>query len=114
MPTHADYDQSSFMTTTELAEIVRFVHEHRENGSIDVVMEGHSVDGGHLAELARDYERVGLTWWIEKLGWWRGEPAAALGELSPVRRVRRVATRFAGPTHRRTHGGAPTSIRWRA
>ena len=81
MPTHADYDHSSFMTTTELAEIVRFVREHRENGSIDVVMEGHSVDGGHLAELARDYERVGLTWWIEKLGWWRGERAAALARV---------------------------------
>ena len=107
MPTHADYDHSSFMTTTELAEIVRFVHEHRENSSIDVVMEGHSVDGGHLAELARDYERVGLTWWIEKLGWWRGEPAAALAAS-----CRRSAELGGMPRVRRTHASAHAS--WRA
>ena len=35
------------------------------------------------AALAADYERAGLTWWIEALGWFRG-PLEAMRE-----RVRR-------------------------
>ncbi|HUK72214.1 MAG TPA: hypothetical protein VLW50_26175 [Streptosporangiaceae bacterium] len=27
------------------------------------------------------YARVGLTWWVEALGWWRGSTADALSRV---------------------------------
>jgi alkanesulfonate monooxygenase SsuD/methylene tetrahydromethanopterin reductase-like flavin-dependent oxidoreductase (luciferase family) len=61
-----------------LAEAVRYTREHRESDApFDVVLEGQSEgpDPGRVA----DYEAVGLTWWIEKLGWFRG-PVDAMRE----------------------------------
>ena len=78
MPTHAAYSHESFMRVDELREIVDYVGRHRtERGTIDVVMEGQSNDAEQLAQLASSYAAVGLTWWIEKLGWWRGSSDAA-------------------------------------
>jgi hypothetical protein len=53
-----------------LAEAVGFVREHRapDAGPFDVVLEG-STPGAPLDE----YVEAGLTWWVEKLGWWRGD-----------------------------------------
>ena len=78
MPTHAAYSHDSFMRVDELREIVDYIGRHRtERGTFDVVMEGQSNDAEHLAQLAPSYAAVGLTWWIEKLGWWRGNRDAA-------------------------------------
>ncbi len=44
-------------------------------------MEGMSQDAEDLGHLAVGYERVGLTWWIEKLGWWRGPVEEALRRI---------------------------------
>ena len=53
------------------AEAARYTREHREtDGPFDVVLEGLS-DGPDPERVAA-YEAVGLTWWIEKLGWFRG------------------------------------------
>lgn len=53
-----------------LAEAVSYVREHRapDAGPLDVVLEGTS-PGAPLDE----YVEAGLTWWVEKLGWWRGD-----------------------------------------
>ncbi len=42
----------------------------RQQAVFDVVLEGQS--DGHDDELVDAYQEVGLTWWIEKLGWFRG------------------------------------------
>ena len=57
------------MTPGLLSEIVAYTLEHRPPGlpPIDVIMEGNS--DGDRAPLAA-YEP--LTWYVEKLGWWRG------------------------------------------
>jgi alkanesulfonate monooxygenase SsuD/methylene tetrahydromethanopterin reductase-like flavin-dependent oxidoreductase (luciferase family) len=54
-----------------LREIVAYTLQHRPShlGPLDVVMEGNSE--GDRAAL-RDYNAAGLSWYIEKLGWWRG------------------------------------------
>ena len=54
-----------------LAEAVRYTENHRDaDGPFDVALEGLSE--GPDPELIAAYEAVGLTWWIEKLGWFRG------------------------------------------
>lgn len=67
-----------------LAEAVDYARRHRdpEAGPFDVVLEGRT-PGAPLDE----YLDAGLTWWVEKLGWWRGD-------LDAVRR--RI---LAGPPH---------------
>jgi alkanesulfonate monooxygenase SsuD/methylene tetrahydromethanopterin reductase-like flavin-dependent oxidoreductase (luciferase family) len=54
-----------------LREIVAYTLQHRPShlGPLDVVMEGNS-DGDRGA--LREYKAAGLSWYIEKLGWWRG------------------------------------------
>jgi len=89
MPTHAAYSHGSFMTPAELGEIVGYVADHRPSrGPFAVVMEGETDDARRLDAVAPAYADAGLTWWVEKLGWWRGDLAAA---------ARRVD---AGPGHR--------------
>jgi hypothetical protein len=43
-------------------------------GPFDVIIEGQTYVADSSSQAARmaDYEDVGLTWWIEKLGWFRG------------------------------------------
>lgn len=78
MPTHSAHPHGSFMPPEDLREIVAYVGAHRTSGRpIDVVMEGESADAPHLADLAPAYAEAGLTWWVEKLGWWRGDLDAA-------------------------------------
>jgi alkanesulfonate monooxygenase SsuD/methylene tetrahydromethanopterin reductase-like flavin-dependent oxidoreductase (luciferase family) len=90
MPTHAAHPHGSYMTPRELREIVRYVNEHRVScGPIAVVMEGESTSPHQLADIAPSYAGAGLTWWVEKLGWWRGDLEAAR---------RRVVAGPRGPT----------------
>lgn len=74
MPTHAAYPHGTYMTPRELREVVSYVNEHRVSGGpIVVVMEGESTTAHQLADIAPSYAHAGLTWWVEKLGWWRGD-----------------------------------------
>jgi alkanesulfonate monooxygenase SsuD/methylene tetrahydromethanopterin reductase-like flavin-dependent oxidoreductase (luciferase family) len=81
VPTHADVDHAGTMTHEQLDEIVRYTLAHRPTGlgPLEVVVEGHT--GGR--DRAADHDRVavlesaGLTWWIEKLGWFHGPVAEA-------------------------------------
>ncbi len=78
MPTHAAHEHGSFMTPSQLGVIVEYVQAHRRVAQpMEVVMEGESTDAEHLGELCGSYAEVGLTWWVEKLGWWRGDFDAA-------------------------------------
>lgn len=84
MPTHASFKRGTTMPPETLAEIVAYVNTQRldrdETGRpFDVAVEG-TTDGRHRgrdAEAVAPYAAAGLTWWVEALGWWRGDVAAA-------------------------------------
>ncbi len=104
MPTHSSHPHGSTMGVGELSEIVATVERHRSRqGPYDVVMEGESKDAEHLDRLAEPYGDAGLTWWVEKLGWWRG------GREAAAVRVRRGPPRRASPgsTNRSRSGATP-------
>jgi hypothetical protein len=74
MPTHRDHGLGQTMPPAEFAAVVAYVdaHRHASAGPFDVVLEGCTEpDGG--ARIVAPYADVGLTWWIEALGWWRGD-----------------------------------------
>jgi alkanesulfonate monooxygenase SsuD/methylene tetrahydromethanopterin reductase-like flavin-dependent oxidoreductase (luciferase family) len=75
-----------------LGEVVAYVDRHRDDPGMlyDVVIEGYT-DGRHPAadfELVERYREVGLTWWIERLDWFRGPFAEVRPRLAagPPRR----------------------------
>ncbi|MBB4662047.1 LLM class flavin-dependent oxidoreductase [Conexibacter arvalis] len=82
-PTFADLPRDATPAPEQLAEALAFVREQRAAAGIDatapydLVVEGLS-DGPGAALLA-PYAEAGLTWWIEKLGWFRG-PLGAMRE----------------------------------
>ena len=83
MPTHVDYGHDSFMSAHEMREVVDYVARLRTSGRpFDVVMEGMSHDPDELARRSIAYGEAGVTWWIEKLGWWRGTPDAAFARVN--------------------------------
>jgi alkanesulfonate monooxygenase SsuD/methylene tetrahydromethanopterin reductase-like flavin-dependent oxidoreductase (luciferase family) len=70
-----------------LAEVVAYVREQREDDTpFDVVLECFSDGPGDTAQVAA-YADAGLTWWIEKIGWFRGplEEMRARVEAGPPR-----------------------------
>jgi hypothetical protein len=75
------------MPPGQLSEIVAYTCEHRPQHlpPLDVILEGNSA--GDRAALA-DYEAAGLTWYVEKLGWWSGsvDDVAAVIRRGPPRR----------------------------
>jgi alkanesulfonate monooxygenase SsuD/methylene tetrahydromethanopterin reductase-like flavin-dependent oxidoreductase (luciferase family) len=76
-PIHADVGDDEMMTSEQLAEIVDYTLEQRTaEGPFDVVIEARSqgADPAADSELVDVYRRVGLTWWVEALGWFRGSP----------------------------------------
>jgi hypothetical protein len=85
IPTHAEVGHAATMTPEQLGEIVGYTLEHRPRdlGPFEVVVEGHS--GGR--DRAADADRVsalqaaGMTWWVEKLGWFHGPPSAAMARV---------------------------------
>jgi alkanesulfonate monooxygenase SsuD/methylene tetrahydromethanopterin reductase-like flavin-dependent oxidoreductase (luciferase family) len=77
MPIHRDYGSGQTMPPATLAEVLRYVAEHRDPSAapIDVALEGRT-DPGDTGTVP-PYAAAGLTWWIEACGWWRGGLAAA-------------------------------------
>jgi alkanesulfonate monooxygenase SsuD/methylene tetrahydromethanopterin reductase-like flavin-dependent oxidoreductase (luciferase family) len=70
-PTFRDVPGDGNVPPELLDEAVSYVRAHRPPGPgpFDVVLEGATPGAPPLEE----YAEVGLTWWIEKLGWWRGD-----------------------------------------
>jgi alkanesulfonate monooxygenase SsuD/methylene tetrahydromethanopterin reductase-like flavin-dependent oxidoreductase (luciferase family) len=75
MPTHAGYGKGTTMPPADLAAIVAYVSDHREQDTpFDVVLEG-ATRPDSAAEQVAAYAASGLTWWVEALGPWRGSVA---------------------------------------
>jgi alkanesulfonate monooxygenase SsuD/methylene tetrahydromethanopterin reductase-like flavin-dependent oxidoreductase (luciferase family) len=75
-PLHQGIAEEETMTPEQLAEIVAYVNEYREDpdAHYDVAVEGYSEGDDPAADfdLVERYREVGLTWWIERLDWFRG------------------------------------------
>jgi alkanesulfonate monooxygenase SsuD/methylene tetrahydromethanopterin reductase-like flavin-dependent oxidoreductase (luciferase family) len=71
-PTFKGVGHSERPTPEQLKAVVEYTRSHRAGRAtpFDVVIEGQS--GGQDHELVGAYQEVGVTWWIEKLGWFRG------------------------------------------
>ncbi|HUH07431.1 MAG TPA: LLM class flavin-dependent oxidoreductase [Egibacteraceae bacterium] len=80
MPTHSDYPLGETMPPADLRAALEYIAAHRAAPApFDVVLEGRT-DGSDpeaAAEKVRPYIEVGITWWVEALGWWRGPLATA-------------------------------------
>jgi alkanesulfonate monooxygenase SsuD/methylene tetrahydromethanopterin reductase-like flavin-dependent oxidoreductase (luciferase family) len=75
-PTHRGVEGAKNMDPAELAKIVSFTKRHRppDAGPLDVIVEVASTGRDRRADeaLVQTYADAGLTWWIEKVGWFRG------------------------------------------
>jgi alkanesulfonate monooxygenase SsuD/methylene tetrahydromethanopterin reductase-like flavin-dependent oxidoreductase (luciferase family) len=75
-PTHVDVGHAQTMSPVQLEDIVTYTLSQRNPSAdpFDVIIEGHTdaADSSSEARRIADYEDVGLTWWVEKLGWFRG------------------------------------------
>ncbi|MGN6089017.1 MAG: LLM class flavin-dependent oxidoreductase [Actinomycetales bacterium] len=89
-PIFRDVPQGQNPQPELLAEAVQFVRAEREAGAedarsvttgrevgtqFDVAMEGVT-ESPRSGPAMGDYADVGLTWWVESLGWWRGDVSA--------------------------------------
>jgi alkanesulfonate monooxygenase SsuD/methylene tetrahydromethanopterin reductase-like flavin-dependent oxidoreductase (luciferase family) len=76
-PTRVGVGHAEMMPPGDLADIVAYVSAHRapDAGAFDVAMEGQTsgVDTAADAQVVGAYVAAGLTWWVEKLGWFRGD-----------------------------------------
>jgi len=62
---------------TAAADFVR----GRASGPVDMVLEG-ATSPASAAEQIEPYAAAGLTWWVEALGWWRGDRADAAARIT--------------------------------
>jgi alkanesulfonate monooxygenase SsuD/methylene tetrahydromethanopterin reductase-like flavin-dependent oxidoreductase (luciferase family) len=74
--THHQVGHTETMSLEQLQEIVDYTMANRNEpgGAFDVVIEGQTSgeDPQAEADLVAEYAAGGLTWWVEKLGWFRG------------------------------------------
>ncbi len=70
-PIHASYGSGETMPPEELGAVVDYVATHRAT-PFDVALEGATSPGRRDTARIGEYAAVGLTWWVEALGWWRG------------------------------------------
>jgi alkanesulfonate monooxygenase SsuD/methylene tetrahydromethanopterin reductase-like flavin-dependent oxidoreductase (luciferase family) len=80
MPTFVG-QTSRVVTPAELGAAVEFVVALRGDlHDFDVVMEG-ATERPTAAATVASYAAVGLTWWIEAMGWWRATPGGTPGAV---------------------------------
>jgi alkanesulfonate monooxygenase SsuD/methylene tetrahydromethanopterin reductase-like flavin-dependent oxidoreductase (luciferase family) len=74
--THDAVGHNETMTPQQVAEIVDYTQAHRRNADqrFDIVIEGQSTGRNRerVSGTLAAYSEAGLTWWVEKLGWFRG------------------------------------------
>jgi alkanesulfonate monooxygenase SsuD/methylene tetrahydromethanopterin reductase-like flavin-dependent oxidoreductase (luciferase family) len=74
--THQGVGHQDMLDPSELAPIVEYVNAHRldTNEPFDITLEGFTptADRESWERVVTPYAEVGLTWWVEKLGWFRG------------------------------------------
>ena len=74
-PTHHDVGFRDLIPPQELQAIVEYTRSHRNaaDGPLDVIMEGTTPEEPRRAKpIVAPYLETGLTWWIERIGWFRG------------------------------------------
>jgi alkanesulfonate monooxygenase SsuD/methylene tetrahydromethanopterin reductase-like flavin-dependent oxidoreductase (luciferase family) len=74
-PTHRDVGFNDLMPVSELRRIVDYTRSFREDADepFDVILEGTTpADPGVGAQVVEPYGDAGLTWWVERVGWFRG------------------------------------------
>jgi alkanesulfonate monooxygenase SsuD/methylene tetrahydromethanopterin reductase-like flavin-dependent oxidoreductase (luciferase family) len=76
-PIHKSFGSGETMPASELRRVVEYVAAHRNGTPFDVALEGRTGPNDGDAARVDEYARVGLTWWVEALGWWRGEVSGA-------------------------------------
>ncbi len=78
--THADFGKGETMPPAALQEIVDYTLDHRHPSAppLDVAVRAWTDQAPDRAfEQVSPYVGSGLSWWIEALGWWRGDLRAA-------------------------------------
>jgi alkanesulfonate monooxygenase SsuD/methylene tetrahydromethanopterin reductase-like flavin-dependent oxidoreductase (luciferase family) len=75
MPTFAG-QRSSNVPVGQFSAAASFVRQHAAPGAVDIALEG-ATSGPGQAERVAAYATAGATWWVEALGWWRGDLDAA-------------------------------------
>ncbi len=81
MPTHPDYSEGATMPPELLSTILALIEAKRGGlAGFDVALEGRTTPAG-AAQVVAPYAAVGLTWWIEAMGWWRGGVAEARSRI---------------------------------
>ncbi|MQA24978.1 MAG: LLM class flavin-dependent oxidoreductase [Micromonosporaceae bacterium] len=81
MPTHADFGKGTTMPPAALREALAVIAAERGGlDGFDVALEGRTA-AGSAARTVASYAAVGLTWWVEAMGWWRGGVAAARARI---------------------------------
>jgi alkanesulfonate monooxygenase SsuD/methylene tetrahydromethanopterin reductase-like flavin-dependent oxidoreductase (luciferase family) len=78
MPTFADQRSDGAMIE-QFAAAASFVRRLAPGG-FDIALEG-ATDGPDQAQRIARYADAGATWWIEALGWWRGDNNAAMSRV---------------------------------
>jgi alkanesulfonate monooxygenase SsuD/methylene tetrahydromethanopterin reductase-like flavin-dependent oxidoreductase (luciferase family) len=73
MPVHPGFKAGETMPPSTVAEIHAHVASQREDRPFDLALEGATTPGRADTERLAEYERAGVTWWVEALGWWRGD-----------------------------------------
>jgi alkanesulfonate monooxygenase SsuD/methylene tetrahydromethanopterin reductase-like flavin-dependent oxidoreductase (luciferase family) len=74
-PTFEGLEHDELPEPGQLREAVEYTRAHRTaTGPFDVAMEGATPrdDPARDAEAVAAFAEAGLTWWIEKVGWFRG------------------------------------------
>ncbi|MFJ8434887.1 LLM class flavin-dependent oxidoreductase [Kitasatospora sp. NPDC094019] len=75
-PTRAGVGHTEMMPPADLEAVVSYVRSQQpsQDRPFDVVMEGRTSGDQRAADaaLVAPYRAAGLTWWVEKLGWFRG------------------------------------------
>lgn len=82
MPVHVDFGKGETMPPEAVNDIRDYVVRHRSTTErFDLAIEGMSDRGRVDIERLARYERAGATWWVEALGWWRGDVGAAMQRI---------------------------------
>ena len=96
----------------KLAAVVDYVAGLRGGAPFDVAVEGATTAGADETGRIGAYAQAGLTWWVEALGWWRGDVPGAGRASTPVRPRPTCALRPGRPAALVGAVPGPTRIWW--